>query len=175
MGEPAPSAELHPELAAAVTKANELRRKLRGMRGELAAQFRKRKFNQKIWQTVIVIAAALSTALASYQVADNTADQHGYLGLGLAIVVAITGVAAAIRDAWQVNESLEDARERYTECGRLLADVDKALFDFEGANRQEDKYKLPPFVRYVEKRVQDVDDDLVALATGKGNSTESGA
>jgi hypothetical protein len=149
---------------------NEWDQKARALATELATErnrwgntYRKLIVRRKIWQTAVVISTSVSTGLAGYLVNQDTPFQWR---LALAIIVAIAGAVSSVRDAWQVNEAADDARDRYSEVKALAAELEKVRFDVAGQTRESDTLpKLRGSVQHVVERLQVLKDDLPAVTT----------
>jgi hypothetical protein len=151
---------MHPEYEQHLKEASELKALLKQQREQLANRYQQRRRWGNIWQTVVVLATALSTALAGYQAHDGIDIRERLL---LAIIVALTGTVTAIRDAWRVSEMLNDARERYSEIRLVWQDLDKALFQADRASTDEDRLRLGVAVRYARSRYDDIADELADI------------
>jgi hypothetical protein len=139
--------------------------KARALANELAAErnrwgntYRQLIVRRKIWQTVVVISTSVSTGLAGYLVNQETPFQWR---LALAIIVAVAGAISAVRDAWQVNEATDNARDRYYEVKTLAGELEKVRFDVAGQIRDSETLpKLRGTVQHVIERLQELQDDL---------------
>src|SRR5947207_13074840 len=143
--------------------AVEIQKQMREVRAKLGGNYRSLLRSRKLWQTLVVLATSLSTGLAGYLAqAGANATKDDYLRLVLAVVVALTGAVAAVRDAWQVNEALDDAKERYSAVKLALLDLERATYEADGLSRDEERLgKLGPAVRHAQARLEDLSDELL--------------
>jgi len=141
--------------------SNQLQSRLKIEQTGMGDRYRKLLRHRKWWQTAVVLSTSLSTALAGYMAQQGIELSWRLI---LAVVVALTGAVAAVRDAWQVSEALEDAKERYTEVKSLLADLERARYTAEGRTRLEEQLGiLGPVVRHIRARIDAISDDLTEL------------
>jgi hypothetical protein len=146
-------------------QAEALEIRIRDERTKLAARYRKLRGNRKFWQTAVVLSSSLSTGLAGYMAQQGIALSGR---LVLAVVVAIAGAVAAIRDAWRVNEEADDAKERYAELRVLSFELSKAKYEAAGMIRPDDRaVKLAPVNAHVQSRLDDLADELAEIAPAK--------
>jgi hypothetical protein len=139
-------------------KARDLAVELNAERSRWGAIYRKLILKRKIWQTAVVISTSISTGLAGYLVNQQTPFEWR---LALAIIVAIAGAVSAVRDAWQINQAADDARDRYSEVKLLAADLEKVRFEVAGQTRESDALpKLRGSVEHVLGQLQEIRDDL---------------
>jgi hypothetical protein len=142
-----------------VNQADQLREELKNQRERIGRQFRQLHARRRWWQTFVVISTSISTGLAGYMAQQDIPIVGRF---GLAVVVALSGAVAAIRDAWQVNEALDDAKGRYSEVRELAFELEKARYDAEGSAGEEDRLsKFGPAVRHVQTMLDNLSDDLI--------------
>jgi hypothetical protein len=171
MSDAPPQTEFQKLSARAVAVRNQLNARKVEVGGQYHSLLRARKW----WQTFVVLGAALSTGLAGY-IANSSGPVEGPveidLRLLLAVIVALAGAIAAVRDAWQVSENVDDARQRYVEIKELLSELEVSIYEAEGFNRDEDRLKtLGPMVRRAEARLIDLSDNFIL---GRGRVTRAG-
>jgi hypothetical protein len=142
-------------------KADRLTAELREERNKWGRQFRSLIFRRKLWQTAVVISTSISTGLAGYLVNQNTPFEWR---LALAIIVAIAGAVSAVRDAWQVNEAADDARDRYLEIKTLATELERVRFEVAGLTRESETLpRLRGSVEHVRSRLDEISDDLPTM------------
>ena len=143
--------------------ANDLLNRLTQRRSELAAEYRSRRRGRNVWQTFVIIATSASTAMAGYLAQDKLSFE---LRLTLAIIVAVAGALATIRDAWQVNEVLSEVQDRFQSVKSMITQLEGALIQ---AGRLEGPYKanaLLPAIDIVRAQIGALDDPIGSVAKG---------
>ena len=142
-----------------VASAVKLQTHLRECRLETGDKLRGLQKKQKIWQTCVVLSTSLSTGLAGYTAQEGLSISWRMV---LAIVVAVSGAVAAVRDAWRVNQTLDETKERYAEIHALLSKLEEDLYEAEGKARPDEKLGLlRRAIRHAEAKLKNIGDDLI--------------
>ena len=148
-----------------IDEAEGLEQRIKSERASLASRYRKLRGHRKLWQTAVVLSSSLSTGLAGYMAQKDIALSWR---LVLAVVVAIAGAVAAIRDAWRVNEDVDDAKERYAELRDLSFELSTAKYEAEGMSRSDDRaVKLAPVIKHVKTGLDNLSDELAEVTPKK--------